>query len=52
MTTCFAEDLTAPEFFRFVNAETVGILPLAAGGLGALIIDVAGVELSRLGAVP
>lgn len=30
MTTYFAEELTAPEFSRFVNAETVGVLPLAA----------------------
>jgi creatinine amidohydrolase len=27
---CFAEDLTAPEFAAFVNAETIGVLPVAA----------------------
>lgn len=30
MTTFFAEELTAPEFARFVNADTVGVLPVAA----------------------
>jgi creatinine amidohydrolase len=30
VATTFAEDLTAPEFAGFIDAETVGILPLAA----------------------
>lgn len=30
MTTFFAEELTAPEFADFVNAATVGVLPVAA----------------------
>lgn len=30
MATTFAEDLTAPEFAGFIDAETVGILPVAA----------------------
>ena len=30
MTTCFAEELTSPEFGAFVSARTVGVLPLAA----------------------
>ncbi|MHB1109517.1 MAG: creatininase family protein [Devosia sp.] len=30
MTTFFAEELTAPEFAHFVNARTVGVLPVAA----------------------
>ena len=30
VTTFFAEELTAPEFARFVNAGTVGVLPVAA----------------------
>ena len=30
MTTCFAEELTAPEFAAFVSARTVGVLPVGA----------------------
>ncbi|MDP1732218.1 MAG: creatininase family protein [Devosia sp.] len=30
MTTFFAEELTAPEFAHFVDARTVGVLPVAA----------------------
>jgi creatinine amidohydrolase len=30
VTTFFAEELTAPEFAHFVNARTVGVLPVAA----------------------
>ena len=30
MTSFFAEELTAPEFAHFVNAQTVGVLPVAA----------------------
>ena len=30
VTTFFAEELTAPEFGHFVNAQTVGVLPVAA----------------------
>jgi creatinine amidohydrolase len=30
VTTFFAEELTAPEFAHFVNAGTVGVLPVAA----------------------
>lgn len=30
MATCFAEELTAPEFADFVSVQTVGVLPIAA----------------------
>lgn len=30
MTTCFAEELTSPEFDAFVSARTVAVLPLGA----------------------
>lgn len=50
VTTFFAEELTAPEFARFVNAQTVGVLPVAArhqlNGFGELV---AAFDLNRLG---
>ena len=40
VTTLFAEELTAPEFARFVNAQTAGVLPVAANALHLAAFDV------------
>jgi hypothetical protein len=45
VTTLFAEDLTAPEFAWFVNAQTAVVLPVAASGL-----HLAAFDLNRPGA--